>query len=109
MKKFRISNKKLIVKYRNCSIQKDLILNQFLNKFDKWHIKDYFIIKNETETIFYVECFNKIQTKKLNFLDLICPKRNITFNATEYHGIKNKMELMKLRNKYFWTILNKKH
>ena len=35
MKKFRISNKKLIVKYYNCNIQKDSILNQFLNKFDK--------------------------------------------------------------------------
>ena len=100
MKKFRISNKKLIVKYYNCNIQKDSILNQFLNKFDKWNIKDYFIIKNKTETTLYIECFNKIETRKQNFLDLICPKKNIIFKADEYHGVKDKTKFMSENFRY---------
>lgn len=94
MKKFRIASKKIKFQFNECSLTLEQINEQISKKLSSRKIINFFISrnkKNTSEINVFLELKKKIDTRNINYFNLICDKTNTVFKAKNIKGIQDKM------------------
>ena len=94
MKRFRIASKKIKFQFNECSLTLEQINEQLSKKLSSRKIINSFISRNKKNTSqinIFLELRRKLDTRNVNYFNLICDKTDTLFKAKKIKGVQERM------------------